>query len=56
MPYIIGQLCVLLSFLCVCVLLLLSFIFFSLVHSDIVIAVFILGLVSGLLWVHYGTF
>jgi len=36
------------------VLLFLSFIFFSLVHSDIVIAVFILGLVSGLLRVPYG--
>jgi len=31
------------------------FYFFSLVHSDIVIAVFI-GLVSGLLSVHYGAF
>jgi len=38
-----------------CVLLFLSFIFFSLVHSDIVITVF-LGLVSGLLLVHYGAF
>jgi len=42
---IIGQLCVLLF---------LSFIFFSLVHSDVVID--FLGLVSGLLSVHYGAF
>ena len=41
-------------FLCVLLFYLLSF--FSLVHSDIVIAVFILGLVLGLLLVHYGAF
>ena len=37
-------------------LLFLSFIFFSLVHSDIVIAVFSRPIVSGLLSVHYGAF